>query len=322
MGATFIWATDADTGVYKNHKLSGELLKLAALQWKFVPFTQKIKAFGKKMGESITMPYYKPLTIPSNNGELEETTRIPIDSLTMGHYTITVKEWGRAVEFTSFAEDLSLLSPKEGAQKALTTQMQECMDNAAAAAFKGTNAKIAFIPTSLTGGTWDTDGTASTTALQNLTKAHMGLIRDYMMNDIHVPFYESEWYIGLMSTTPLRGLRDDRVIQAFNLYLQKGDLLYRGEIGNVENIRLIEVNNANALDNTIGSSNVLGEGVIFGEGAVGRVEIDYPELRAQVNYNSDFGRRNAVAWYGTVAFDVMFQSATDRECRIVKLASA
>lgn len=322
MSGTFTWNYDAATGTYKSHALSGELLKLAALKWKFVPFTKKLDGYGKKMGETFTMPFYDALSIPANNGELSEKSRIPIDTLSMTTYSITIKEWGRGVEYSSLAEDLSKLSPKTGAQKRLTDQMNECMDNAAAAAFTGTHAKLIYQPTSLTGGTMDTDGTASTTALVNLTKHHLAAIRDYMMNNIHCPFYESEWYIGLLSTKALRGLKDDRVIQAFNLYLQKGDLLYKSEVGSCESIRLVEVNNANALDNSIGSGDCLGEGVVFGDDAVGRIEIDYPELRADPNYQSDFGRRRAVAWYGTVAFDVMFQSANDREARIVRIGSA
>lgn len=318
---TFTWTYDATTGVYKSHAMSAELLKLAALEFKFVPFTKKITAFGRKMGETITLPYYKPLTEPTS-AELEEKTRIPIDPLTMGQYTITIKEWGRGVEYTSLAEDLSALSPNDGAQKALKDQMSLSMDAAAAAAFTGTNAKIAFQPTSLTNGTFDTDGTPSTTALVNLTKDHLGVIRDYLANTIHAPFYTGDHYIMLAATKALRGLKNDRVIQAFNLYLQKGDLLYRGEIGMVESIRCIEVNHENALSNGIGSGSVLGEAVVFGSDAVGRIEIDYPHLRVDPNYKGDFGRRKAVAWYGTVAFDVMFQSSTDRECRIVKIGSA
>ncbi|MEI8191873.1 MAG: hypothetical protein WCI75_19340, partial [candidate division NC10 bacterium] len=157
--------------------MSAELLKLAALEFKFVPFTKKITAFGRKMGETVTMPYYKPLTEPTS-AELEEKTRIPIDQLTMGKYTITIKEWGRGVEYSSLAEDLSALSPNEGAQKALKDQMSLSMDAAAAAAFMGTNAKIAFQPTSLTNGTFDTDGTPSVAALVNLTKDHLGVVRD------------------------------------------------------------------------------------------------------------------------------------------------
>jgi N4-gp56 family major capsid protein len=320
MGQTYTWSFDAPSGVYKNHALSGELLKLAALKFKIVPFTKKLTNFGKGMGETVTLPFYKPTAEPTS-AELEEQTRIPIDQLTMSSYTITIKEWGRGVEFTSLAADLSVLSPNDGAQKALKDQMNLCMDSAAASAFTGIHTKICFIPTSLTGGVWDTDGTPSTAATQNMTKDHMGCIRDYLANTIHAPFYDSEWYIGLFATKALRGLKNDRVIQAFNMYLQKGDLLYRGEIGEIEQIRLVEINHENALSDSIGSGSVLGEGVVFGEDAVGRIEIEFPHLRADMNYKSDFGRKKAVAWYGTVAYDVMFQSAIDREARIIKIGS-
>jgi N4-gp56 family major capsid protein len=321
MSATFTWTFDAPTGVYKNHALSGKLLEVAAKKFKFVPFTKKINGYGRKMGEKINLFYYKPLAQPTS-AELEEKTRIPIDVLQMGQQSITIKEWGRGVEYSDLAEQLSAFSPAEGAQKALVDQMNEAMDNAAAAQFTSTDAKICFIPTTLTGGTWDTDGTPSTQATVNITKDHMAVIRDYMVNTIHVPPYEGDYFIGLFATRALRGLKNDRVIQAFNLYLQKGDLLYKNEIGMIENIRLVEINNEGALSDSIGANGVLGEGVVFGDYAVGRIEIDFPHLRAQPNYTADFGRRHAVAWYGTVGFGVPFPTATDREARIVRVTSS
>jgi N4-gp56 family major capsid protein len=320
MGATFSWTYDAATGVYKNHALSGKLLKVAARKFKFVPFTHKETSFGKGMGESITLIYYKPLTQPTS-AKLDEETRIPIDQLTMGKQSINIYEWGRGVEFSHFARQLSKFDPKEGAQLALIDQMNEAMDNAAAAEFTGTNAKVIFIPTSLTGGTWDTDGTPSTTALVNITKHHVSVIRDYMIKDLHVPFYEGEHFIGLISTKGLRGLRDDKCIEAWNLYLRKGDHIYRGEIGQTESIRWVEVTNESALSNSKGSGNVLGEAAIFGNDAVARIEIEYPHLRAQTNFQGDFGRKGAVAWYGMVGFGVKFPTATDREAKIVRITS-
>lgn len=319
--ATFTWAYDAQTGVYKNHQLSGKILKAAARHWKFVPFTKKEDSFGKGKGESVTLVYYKPLSDPTS-AALEESTRIPIDQLTMGDTSITIKEFGRGVEFTSLARDLSKFDPKQGAQEALIDQMHQSMDVEAAGEFTGTSAKVIFIPTSLTGGTWDTDGTASTAGLVNVTKHHISTIRDYMVKDLHVPFYEGEHYIGLMSTKALRGLRDDRVIEAWNMYLRKGDHLYRGEIGQIESVRMVEVTNESALSNSVGTGSVLGEGVIFGKDAVARIEIEFPHLRAQMNYEADFGRRNAVAWYGTVAFGVKFPVNTDRLAKIVRITSS
>jgi len=320
MGATFTWTYDATSGVYKNHQLSGQLLKVAAREWKFVQFTEKEKAFGAHKGESITLVYYKPLSDPTTS-QLTEDIRIPIDQLTMGKQTITIKEWGRGVEFTSLADDLSVFSPRDGAQKGLVDQMKQAMDVAASDQFMGTDAKVCFIPTSLTGGTWDTDGTPSTTATVNITKNHISAIRDYMAKDLHIPFYSGDTWVGLLSTKALRGLKDDKVLESWNMYLQKGDFLYRGEVGMVENVRFVEVTNDAALSNSIGSGNILGEGVIFGEDAVARIEVEFPHLRADMNYQGDFGRRKAVAWYGTVAFGVKFPTATDREARIVKIVS-
>lgn len=317
----FTWTYDAVDGVYKSHAMSKELLVLAALQFVFVQFTKKVTGYGKRQGETVTLPYYKALAEPTT-AQLEEQTRIPIDKLEMGKYTITIKEWGRGVEFTSFAQDLSALDPKDGAQKRLIEQMNSCMDSGAADAFTGNNAKIAFIPTSLTGGVFDTDGTPSTTATVALTKDHLACVRDYLANTIHTPFYEANHYIGLMATKALRGLKNDKVLQMFNMYLRKGDMVYNNEVGMVENIRCIEVNHERALSDGVGSGSVLGECVIFGADAVGRLEIEAPHLRADPNYASDFGRKKAVAWYGSVAFDVLFQSATDREARIVKITSA
>jgi len=320
MPATFTWTYDAATGVYKNHALSGEILKVAAREFKFVPFTHKVESFGKGMGESITMVYYKALAQPAST-KLEEHTRVPIDQLTMGKQSITIYEWGRGVEYTDIAVQLSKFDPKEGAQEALKDQMAEAMDNAAAAEFTGTDAKVIFIPTSLTGGTWDTDGTASAAATYNLTKHHLSAIRDYMAKDLHTPFYEGDHYIGLIATKGLRGLKDDKCIEAWNLYLRKGDHIYRGEIGQVESIRTVEVTNDSALSNSKGTGSVLGEGVVFGKDAVARIEVEFPHLRAQPNYTADFGRRHAVAWIGTVAYGVKFPTATDREARIVRIDS-
>ena len=318
--ATYTWTYDAPSGVYKNHHISGKLLKASARHWKFVPFTKKVDSFGKGMGESVTLLYYKPLDDPQS-AQLEESTRIPIDQLTMGKTDITIKEWGRGVEYTDLARQLSKFDTKQPAQDALMDQMNQAMDVASASEFNGSDMKIVFIPTSLTGGTWDTDGTPSTIATVNITKHHISTIRDYMMTNLHVPFYEGDHYIGHMSTKALRGLRDDKVIEAWHMYLRKGDLVYRGEIGQTESVRFVEVSNESALSNSVGSGNVLGEGVIHGKDAVARIEIEFPHLRAQPNYSADFGRRHAVAWYGTVAYGVKFPVNTDRLARGVRIGS-
>lgn len=319
MSNTTTWTYDAETGVYKNHALSGKLLETAAQKMVFVPFTDKVEGYGKKMGESITLVHYNELSDPTS-AKLEEDTRIPIDKLSMDVRAITVYEWGRGVEYTSLMQDLSKFDPANAAQRMLTRQMERAMDKAAATAFK--EAKIAFIPTSLVGGTWDTDGTPSTTALVNVNADHLGIIRDYMANTIHVPFYDGANYVGIFSTKGLRGIKQDRRFEAWNMYLRKGDLIFRSECGRCESIRLVECVHTSALTDGVGSGSVLGEGVVFGEEGVSRIETEYPHLRANPNFQGDFGRKKAVAWYGVVAFATTWDSASDYEAKVVRVTSA
>lgn len=311
------WEFDAPDGVYKNHAMSGKLLEVAALQMRMVPFTQKEKDFGKRKGKTLTLYHYKPLTVPTT-AQLDERTRIPIDKMEMDGRIITVSEWGRGVEVTNLNQQLSKWDPLERAQKLLVSQMKECMDNAAAVGFKG--AKVKFIPTSLTGGTWDVDGTPSTTALENLTVAHLEVIRDYMANDLHVPFYDGNTYAGLFTTRALRGIKSDRRFEHWKQYLRDGDVIYNSEVGQVEQVRCVEINQEGALSNSK-ASGVLGEGLVLGDEAVSRVEAEYPHLRYDPNYQGDFGRRKAAAWYGIVAFATTWDSANDREAKIVHITS-
>lgn len=320
MANTTTWAYDAEIGVYKNHALSGKLLETAAQKMIFVPFTDKVESFGKNMGESVTLVHYKELSNPAGNATLEEDGRIPIDKLSMDTRKIRVSEWGRGVEYTSLMQDLSVFDPAKAAQRQLLRQMERAMDRAAAVAFKA--AKIAYIPTSLVGGTFDTDGTPSTTALANVNADHLGVIRDYMANTIHVPFYDGANYVGIFSTKGLRGIKQDRRFEAWNMYLRKGDLIFRSECGRCEQIRLVECVHTSALSNGVGSGSILGEGVVFGEEAVSRAEVEYPHLRANPNFQGDFGRKKAVAWYGVVAFATTWDSADDYEAKIIRVTSA
>jgi N4-gp56 family major capsid protein len=320
MANPFTWEYDVADGVWKSREMSKKLMEQAAVTFRIVPFTTKYNGFGKKMGETVTLAHYKDLTVPTS-AVLETHTRVPIDKLTTGTRSITVSEMGRGVEYDNLMEQLSVYDPKEMCQKALLKQMKEVMDNAAAAAFK--TAKVCAIPTSLTGLTWDTDGTPSSAATVNLTKAHMGIIRDYMVNNLHIPFYNNgDHFIGLFATKALRGLKDDNAVVAWHQYLGKGDLYYRSEVGMVEEIRCVEISQENAFANAIGTGSVLGQGVVFGDEAVTRVEVNVPELRADPNYQSDFGRLKAVIWYGIIAYAITWDTATDKEAKVVRIASS
>lgn len=98
--------------------------------------------------------------------------------------------------------------------KGLRNHMVKTLDYQVAQAFRSSD--VMFIPTSPTAGTWDVDGTASTTALSNITAVHVKDIIDGMKvgafgaNSARpIPYYDGESYVCLTSVKFLRGLKDD-----------------------------------------------------------------------------------------------------------------
>ena len=84
----------------------------------------------------------------------------------------------------------------------------------------------------------------------------------------------------------------------------------------VEQIRFIEVNNTSALSNSKGTSANVGEALIFGDDGVALAEVETPELRAAIPGN--FGRYQAVAWYGVLAYGLIWNAtATAGEARVI-----
>ena len=89
-----------------------------------------------------------------------------------------------------------------------------------------------------------------------------------------------------------------------------------------ENIRWVQVDIATTLANAAGTSTTIGEGMVFGDEAVARIEVESPHLRANPNYQNDFGRTHAVAWYGIYAFAPWYDVNVDGFARIVRISSA
>lgn len=314
----FSWTYDQPSGTYKNHELSDRIRYAAIAQTKFMQFVHPEEGYGKKKGESITITRVSNINEPTS-GKLAENQRIPEDDMVISTVAITVAEWGRSIPYTSLNEDLSKFDVSNMVQKKLRDQLSLIMDKAAAGAYKSTSAKVKAIPDGVASIVFDTDGTASTTALANLNVYHVEQIRDYLFSTLHCPPYEGDDYIGLVSTKGKRGLMSDPSWESWHKYTDPS-AKYNSEIGKIENVRFIEVNNANALSGSLGSGSVLGEAVIFGEDAVSMAVAEDPHLRMAIP--GDYGRQKGVAWYGILEFGVVWDTANAGEARIVHVTSA
>jgi N4-gp56 family major capsid protein len=312
----FSWSFDAPSGVYKNHELSSQLRFAAIAETKFMQFVRPEPGYGKKKGESITISRVSNIAVPSN-GRLAENNRIPEDELVLSTVAITVSEWGRSVPYTSLAEDLGKFDVENMIQKKLRDQMALVMDTAAAAGFK--QAKVKAIPNGVSSLVFDTDGTASTTATVNLNVYHVEQIRDYMYSTLNIPPYQGDDYMCLISTKAKRGLISDPAWETWHKYTDPQSK-YKSEIGRLENIRFVEINNTGSLSGSKGSGGVLGEAVFFGDDAVAMAVAEDPELRAAMP--QDFGRLKSVAWYGILEFGIVWDTANAGEAKVVHLTSA
>ena len=313
--ATFQWQFDAPTGTFKQHAMSRKLYLAALENSVFMDFVQPIPSFGKKMGENVTLTRIATIAEPTS-ADLTESERIPEDSYSISNTSITVVEIGRAVPYTSLAEDLSFFDLSNSIQRRLRDQMRLTMDTKAAAAFK--TAQVKYIPTGVASKTMDTDGTPSTAASANWNVYHVEEARDELFDTYQTPPWNGDDYVAIFRTLGLRGIKRDPSWDEWHKYTNP-QAKFNNEIGKIENVRHIETNHADALAKQ-GTGSVLGEGVVFGQDAVAMAEVLTPELRAGMA--EDFGRSRAVAWYGILEFGIIWDTANAGEARILHVTSS
>lgn len=314
--ASHSWTFDAPTGVYKNNKLSSDIRMAAIAEAKLVQFCKPEPGYGKKMGESINITRVSNISVPSSS-LLTENIRISEDTISLSTQAITVKENGRAIPFTSLAEDLAYFDLRNAIQMKLKDQMKLAMDASAATAFKAGQVKVT--PSGVASLSVGTSGVAPATASVNLNVYHVEQIRDYMYSTLNVEAYLGDDYMAVVSTKAKRGLLSDPAWEEWKKYTDP-EAKFNGEIGRIENIRFVESNNTNSLSGSLGTGSVLGEAVFFGSDPCVMVVAEDPELRAKVP--EDYGRANGVAWYGVYAFDQIWKdSANAGEARVVHVTS-
>lgn len=318
------WTIDAPSGVYKNHALSQLVLEAVIADVQFMPYVEIVPGYGKGKGESVTVPRFSNIS-PAVEGRIGEFDDIPEDIVAQSTKTITVSEWARGIPFTQFNADLSPLDLPMYLRNALQKEMKLILDRECADAFKETLTK--YVPTAAAAGTFYTNGTAGTAALVNLNFYHIERLRDYAMETIHMARGENDMYNLMAATKACRGIKLDPKFEQWNVYTNR-DAKVRGEIGQIEGVRVIEVNNSGssssgaALRNDLGTGSVLGEAIFFGQDPVLMAVAKQPEVMV---YKASFdSRKHMLAFHGIFEFAPRWagDSASDGEADIIHVTSA
>ena len=315
--STQSWEFNAPTGAYKDHKISSKVFKAAIAETKVMQFVPEIEGgFGENMGESATMIRASNIDQPTS-AVLEELLPIPEDDYSISTAQINLQEIGRKVKWTSRAAHRAPFDMPMVVQDKLKDQLSLVLDKLAIAAF--TSCKIKAIPTGEAELTFDTDGTASTPATVNGNYYHVEQIRDYLYSTLNAPTFASDEYFSLASTKFLRGLKQTKEFEVWNRYTTP-EMKATGEVGKIEGIRFIEVNNVNTLSASLGTNSVLGEAVFFGSDAVRMAAAVMPEIFRE--QPKDGGRLHCAGWYGDIGFGEVFPTANAGEARIVHVTSS
>jgi N4-gp56 family major capsid protein len=314
----FQWSGSITSGVSRNHALSSELRFASIAETLVLQFARPEPGFGAHMGESVTIQRVRNIAEPTS-AVLSQSGKIPIDQMAMSTRSITVTEFGRGVGYTRLVQLLNKFDPENAIQKSLKKQMKLTLDTVSGTAIK--NGQIRFGPTSAQGGTFTTDaGVTSVTGTNNMTVAHVKIIRDYMRKTLHVDPYQGQAYMVLASTKACRGVKDDPEFHSWRQYLRPGEVFHNAEIGEIEKCRFIEIDHDNVLTER-GTGSAVGEAVFFGDDILALAEVEAPELLAGIP--GDFGRQRAVAWFGVLGFaNVWGDSANDGESRSVYFTSS
>ena len=305
------WKWDAPTGVYRNHALSSKIRMEALEDVQFMKFLRPETGYGKHKGESITITRTLQLPIA---GRVGETERLPVGRPTIETKQVNVSEWGFKLEVTDFEKNLTHFDSTNQYQKMLRDQMTLTMDKMAADALKTT--PYLYIPVT-TGGVFDTDGTASTTADKNLDIAGLRDLHDRMAGTLKVPKFRNGKYICILSTRAARGIKNDPEYKDYSAPNTREPIITGQLPKEIEGFQLFETNHFDALSNGVGTSSVLGEAIVFGDDPGFLAVVDEPELRTGLP--EDLGRFRQIGWVGTLEAGLTWENAA--QARVIFVTS-
>lgn len=315
----FTWTYDAPSGVFKSHEMSARLYEQVTEDSVWMDHVSDIDdAYGKGMGETVTWTRLSSITEPTTL-DIVEGIRIPEDEYSFSTDSVTVGEIGRAIPYTSLAQDLSFFDLENKVQRALVDQLRRGLDTKVATKAKEVNLK--YVPSGSAAGSFETgSASVSATAAANFNPYHAEAIYDAMYDTYLIPPYVGDDYMGVFRWQALRGMISSPEWEEFHKYTDPSGK-FNNEVGRWANIRFQRTNHSNALSKT-GTGDVLGEGVIFGQDFLAMAEAESPSLVAKTG-GDDFGRSKAVAWYGILAFCLIWASTSNAgEVRGVHVGSA
>lgn len=284
---------------------------------RFRQFCTTYDHLGLGRGEVAQWDIVGDIPVDPDGVELREDEPIGKSSFTVSQDEVKITEYGTSVDYTFKLDALAKHAILPIVQNALANHARKSIDQAVYNEMEktrwtvwghnrgsGDNASthITFSEDGDTKPTGTNQIAADDTAAE-LSKYHVRMISTEM-EDRDIPTYKDGCYFALFRPKALINLKDD--LEAVNQYVTPGWETYtKGEVGKFEGIRFITQTNI-ASASTGGRTD---NGFFFGDD----ICVEAVALPEQIRFmpGQDFGRYNAVAWYGLFGYKLTRNDANN-----------
>jgi len=310
--------SDATEGTkLHKEKLSAKVRFQAMNLLQFGQLVKSENHLGANKGDTVNLE--KVLKLAKNTTVIPELASLPVKKNSINEVQVTIAEYGNAVSYTGRAKTYAEFNLDSIMQEVISRNVAETKDAIIGAAFQ--TADTFWTPTgtaSVPTGTFDSNGTVSTSSTRNFQGFDLRQIRKNMRKN-NTPTFDGRFYVGVLSATASAALYEDTAtggITDVMKYTSNAEQLIKGEIGSYFGFRLVE--ETNVLADTLGTKTHEGEAIFFGDDAIGEA-VAKPESVFTKDW--DWGRFLGIAWYGYFGWKKIWDFTGDGEFRITRLWS-
>lgn len=288
---------------------SREILYQATPKMRFAQFAKRKSDLTQNAGGTVRYTKFNSL---ASGGKLTEGTAITEQAMGTSEITISLDEYGNAVNVSEKALQFSMFDILQEASELLGRDCAKVLDlELRDQALATTNVIYGGSKTAATGLVAG-DGLTTTTVKDAVEQ----------LSTNNAPRFDSEYYICIAHPHQLRQIRDDANWIETHKY-QGVEQIYKGEVGMYEGVRFIETTqmpantaaeSATKYGFAAGTEIPTWEASIFGENAYAWAEGLPVEMRD--NGVEDYGRKHGLGWYAIWGFGII------EEANIFKILTA
>lgn len=271
--------------------------------------------FGAHKGQTVAIEKWQKLA--QNTSTINEFAELPLKKPTINEVTITMNEYGSGIAYTEKSKTVAEYMVDEQIRRLIETNSVESMDTVVGQVAQTSD--VFYTPTgsaATPGGTFDKDGTISTTASRDLMAYDFLEMAANLRND-NISKYDGQYFLAICNPFAMRALFNDANAVVGNVEILKWanpEANLKGELGQGYGFRFVE--ETNVLSNTIGGSTYNGEVIIMGDDAIAEA-MAIPETVATETHN--FDRFLAIAWHCLTGFSKVWTNSVDGQYALVRV---